>query len=99
MREALLGFGIPEWQADGLIEDYEHYRRGEASIISPSVCDVTGHPPHSFADFARDYISRCSYSRSGIRLAFLRAEANYRTAPQARSRNMPNTHMHTAVPP
>jgi len=55
MREALLGFGIPEWQADGLIEDYAHYRRGEASTISTSVRDVTGHPPHSFADFARDY--------------------------------------------
>jgi uncharacterized protein YbjT (DUF2867 family) len=55
MREALLGFGIPEWQADGLIEDYAHYRRGEASTVSTSIRDVTGHPPHSFADFARDY--------------------------------------------
>jgi len=29
MREALLKFGPPAWQADGLIEDYAHYRRGE----------------------------------------------------------------------
>jgi uncharacterized protein YbjT (DUF2867 family) len=55
MRNALLGFGIPEWQADGLIEDYAHYRRGEASTISSAVRDVTGHPPHSFASFAHDY--------------------------------------------
>ncbi len=55
MREALQGLGIPEWQADGLIEDYAHYRRGEASTISTCVRDITGHPPHSFADFARDY--------------------------------------------
>jgi hypothetical protein len=25
MREALLGFGFPEWQADGLIEDHAQY--------------------------------------------------------------------------
>jgi uncharacterized protein YbjT (DUF2867 family) len=55
MRDALLGFGVPEWQSDGVIEDYAHYRRGEASMVSASVRDVTGHPPHSFADFARDY--------------------------------------------
>ena len=24
MRGALLSFGFPEWQADGLIEDYRH---------------------------------------------------------------------------
>lgn len=55
MREALLRFGVPAWQADGLIEDYAHYRRGEASIVSSCVRDITGHVPHSFADFARDY--------------------------------------------
>ena len=55
MREALLGHGAPAWQADGLIEDYAHYRRGEASSISSAVADVTGHPPRSFATFAGDY--------------------------------------------
>jgi uncharacterized protein YbjT (DUF2867 family) len=55
MREALIGFGLPEWQADGLIEDYAHYRRGEAANISTTVQDVTEHPPRSFSTFARDY--------------------------------------------
>jgi uncharacterized protein YbjT (DUF2867 family) len=55
MRDALVGFGFPEWQADGLIEDYAHYRRGEAATISTSVQEVTGHPPRSFATFANDY--------------------------------------------
>ena len=54
MRDALLAFGFPEWQADGLIEDYAHYRRGEASTVSTAVRDVTGVPPHSFLTFARD---------------------------------------------
>jgi uncharacterized protein YbjT (DUF2867 family) len=55
MRDALLGFGFPEWQADGLIEDYAHYRRGEASEISNCIQEVTGLSPGCFAAFARDY--------------------------------------------
>jgi uncharacterized protein YbjT (DUF2867 family) len=55
MRDTLRGFGIPAWQADGIMEDYAHYRLGEASTISSAVRDVTGRPPHSFAAFARDY--------------------------------------------
>jgi len=55
MRDALLGVGLPLWQADGLIEDYAHYRRGEASAIASGVEDATGVLPHSFDDFAREY--------------------------------------------
>jgi uncharacterized protein YbjT (DUF2867 family) len=56
-REALRRFHMPDWQADGLIEDYAHYRRGEASNISSVVRDVTGESPRPFAAFARDYKS------------------------------------------
>ncbi len=45
MRSALLGAGRPPWQADGLIEDYAHYRRGEASAVAPGVRDATGGAP------------------------------------------------------
>lgn len=55
MRDALVGFGLPQWQADGLIEDYAHYRRGEAATISRAVQEVTGQPSRSFAAFVRDY--------------------------------------------
>ena len=55
MRSALLSFGFPEWQADGLVEDYAHYRRGEASAVSRTVQDVTGLPPRTFREFADDY--------------------------------------------
>jgi hypothetical protein len=37
MRDVLVGFGLPEWQADGLVEDYAHYRRGETSTVSTAV--------------------------------------------------------------
>lgn len=57
MREALLHMGVPLWQADGLVEDYAHYRRGEAETIAAGVEETTGRPPRSFAAFARDYAS------------------------------------------
>jgi len=55
MRGALAAAGIPDWQADGVIEDYAHYSRGEAAAVATGVQDATGKPPRSFAEFARDY--------------------------------------------
>ena len=58
MREALLGFGMPTWRADGLLEDYEHYRRGEAETVTSTVYDLTGSKPIPFFRFAQDYAER-----------------------------------------
>lgn len=55
MRDALLGMGVPLWQADGLIEDYAHYRRGEAAAVMSGVQEATGRPPRPFSAFARDF--------------------------------------------
>jgi hypothetical protein len=55
MRQALTGLAFPDWQAEGIIEDYAHYHRGEAETISSAVADVSGNPPHSLATFVRDY--------------------------------------------
>jgi uncharacterized protein YbjT (DUF2867 family) len=46
---------LPPWQVEGLLEDYAHYRRGEAAAVSTAVAEVTGHPAMDFAQFARDY--------------------------------------------
>jgi uncharacterized protein YbjT (DUF2867 family) len=46
---------LPPWQVDGLLEDYAHYRRGEAAAVSPAIADITGTPPRSIGQFARDY--------------------------------------------
>lgn len=46
---------IPPWQVDGLIEDYAHYRRGEAATVSPVVAEITGTAPRGIERFARDY--------------------------------------------
>ena len=47
--------GVPAWQVDGLVEDYAHYARGEAEMISPHVREVTGADPRDMGEFAKDY--------------------------------------------
>jgi hypothetical protein len=39
----------------GLLEDYAHYRRGEAASVSPAIAEITGRPPTNIGQFARDY--------------------------------------------
>ena len=55
LRHAMAGMRMPEWQIEGLIEDYAHYRRGEAAAIATGVRDATGQQPRAFRGFARDY--------------------------------------------
>lgn len=54
---AALGDALPPWQIDGLLEDYAHYARGEASIVSQDVRKVLGRDPIDFARFATDHSS------------------------------------------
>lgn len=51
----LTGVGMPQWQAEGLAEDYAHYDRGEAGSVSRDVEQVTGTRARSVDDFANDY--------------------------------------------
>ena len=66
MRKALLGFGMPAWQAAGLVEDYDHYRREEAAMVTQTVRDITGSEATSFSRFARDYAGRFLGKAAGI---------------------------------
>ena len=47
---------LPDWQVDGLVEDYAHYSRGKAAAVLPTVTDVTGRAPRAVAEFARHYV-------------------------------------------
>lgn len=46
---------LPAWQADGLLDDYAHYARGEAETVYSTVAEVTGRQPRDIDQFARDY--------------------------------------------
>jgi uncharacterized protein YbjT (DUF2867 family) len=60
---ALRGAGLPDWQVDGLLEDYAHYAREEAAVITSTVHDLTGRPPRDLAAFARDHAAL--FARNG----------------------------------
>ena len=55
MRAALADLGFPAWQADGLLEEFAMYRRGEAAGVEPGVREALRRPPRAFDEFARDY--------------------------------------------
>ena len=55
MKGALQAAGFPQWQLDGLIEDYAHYAREEAAAIYTTVKTVTGKPAINFSQFVTDH--------------------------------------------
>jgi len=57
MLQGLLAAGFPQWQAEGLIEDYAHYDRAEATAVYDTVQEVTGRPAKCFKAFAVEYAS------------------------------------------
>lgn len=75
MRQTLLGFGMPAWQADGLVEDYDHYRRGEAAMMTSTVRDVTGKEPIPFAQFAKDHADKFRGKAAGAETDYSREKA------------------------
>src|SRR5215813_8065080 len=54
MKDMFRKAGLPAWQADGVVEDYDHYRKGEAEHVSSAVRDLTGYEATFFAQFALD---------------------------------------------
>lgn len=55
MFAELMRGALPQWQAEGVVEDYAHYARGEAAAVLPTVSEVTGRAPRSLTDFAGDH--------------------------------------------
>jgi hypothetical protein len=55
MLQFLLNARFPQWQAEGLVEDYAHYACGEASVVTNDIYEVTGKTPRNFKEFTRDY--------------------------------------------
>ena len=57
LKEALLSAGVPEWNADALLDLQRFYREGKATTVTQDVEQILGRKPISFAQFFRDYRS------------------------------------------
>jgi uncharacterized protein YbjT (DUF2867 family) len=55
LKEALLSAGVPEWNADALLDLQRLYREGKAETVTRDVEQILGRKPIRFAQFARDY--------------------------------------------
>jgi uncharacterized protein YbjT (DUF2867 family) len=55
MEGALKAAGFPDWQLGGLIEDYAHYSRGEATGVYDTINTVAAKKAISFEQFVNDY--------------------------------------------
>ena len=53
-KQGMVGAGMPELFVDALIELFRSYRRGEASVITPTVEQITGRKPKTLEDYIRD---------------------------------------------
>ena len=57
LKEALLSAGVPEWNADALLDLQRLYREDKATTVTPDVEQILGRKAISFAQFFRDYRS------------------------------------------
>ena len=55
LKEALLSAGLPEWNADALLDLQRLYREGKAATVTRDVEQILGRKPISFAQFFRDF--------------------------------------------
>lgn len=58
-RQALIGFGVPDWGADEVVNIYGRgfYREGGGAKVTSTVSDILGRPARSFERFAEDHVS------------------------------------------
>jgi uncharacterized protein YbjT (DUF2867 family) len=54
-RQAMLSQHMPEQIADAMLELYAAHKAGKSSMVTNTVQELTGRPPHTFRQFAQDY--------------------------------------------
>ena len=56
VKQGMVGAGVPEWVADGLVElNREVYAPGYGSAVEDGVPRATGRDPRTYEEFARDH--------------------------------------------
>ena len=66
LKEALLSAGVPEWNADALLDLQRLYREGKATTVTRDVEAILGRKPISFAQFFRDYRSHFEVRKQAV---------------------------------
>ncbi len=56
-KKTMLGYGVPEWQVDGILDLSHYYKAGHSERVSPAVQEVTGSLPITYGQFVQDYLA------------------------------------------
>ena len=56
-KQAVLSAGVPEWNANALVDLQRLYREGKAAAVTQDVEKVTGRKPTTFREFLQDHRS------------------------------------------
>lgn len=59
-RKTLLGYGVPAWIVDMLIEYSQAYAAGWGDYTTNDFVDIVGHAPRGVDDFIRDHVAALS---------------------------------------
>jgi uncharacterized protein YbjT (DUF2867 family) len=54
-KKSMLGYGVPEWMVDGMIDLDRYAIEGGCAEVTGTVEKITGRKPIAFAQYARDY--------------------------------------------
>jgi uncharacterized protein YbjT (DUF2867 family) len=54
-RAAMLGMGVPDWLADGLVALYGQFAAGRAATVAPATAELRGKAARTFEQFVRDH--------------------------------------------
>jgi uncharacterized protein YbjT (DUF2867 family) len=54
-KNGLLSMGTPEWNVEMIMSLEQYIKIGKQDMVTEDVFDITGHTPHPFEQFARDY--------------------------------------------
>jgi uncharacterized protein YbjT (DUF2867 family) len=57
LKQGMLGAGVPEWNANALVDLQRFYREGGASAVTNDVEKLLGRKPISFEQFSRDHLA------------------------------------------
>ncbi|MDQ2774960.1 MAG: hypothetical protein M3Y57_08590 [Acidobacteriota bacterium] len=55
LKQALLSAGIPEWNANALLDLQRLYREGKAAAVTQDVEAILGRKPTSFGKFLQEH--------------------------------------------
>lgn len=55
-RQQMKESGIPDWFIEGLLELGRAFRKGHLAMVTGTLQEITGNPPHTFQQFVKDNI-------------------------------------------